>query len=177
MFPDIIAILERHRLTVKMIVITHAHIDHIGGAEKLRASRARRFTCMKPTALLSDQLDVQAAWLGMETPEDPGIDTPAHEGDMLRAGSIEAHVLHTPGPHSGQHFALPAAGTQTDRGRHAVQRQRRTYRFAGRRLQRRSRDRSAASCTRCRRRPLCIPGHGGDHRSARRNARTRLCVA
>ena len=33
----IIAILERHQLTVKMIVITHAHIDHIGGAEKLRA--------------------------------------------------------------------------------------------------------------------------------------------
>ena len=47
--------------------------------------------------VLSDRLDMQAAWLGMETPANPGIDTPAHEGDVLRAGSIEAQVLHTPG--------------------------------------------------------------------------------
>ena len=47
--------------------------------------------------ILSDRLELQAAWLGVETPENPGIDTPTREGDMLRAGSIEAAVLHTPG--------------------------------------------------------------------------------
>jgi glyoxylase-like metal-dependent hydrolase (beta-lactamase superfamily II) len=46
---------------------------------------------------LGDQLAVQAAWLGMEPPENPGIDVAAHEGDVLRAGSIAAEVLHTPG--------------------------------------------------------------------------------
>ena len=34
---EIVAILDRHLLHVKMIVIAHAHIDHIGGAAKLRA--------------------------------------------------------------------------------------------------------------------------------------------
>ena len=34
---QITAILDRHELTVTSIVITHAHIDHIGGAQKLRA--------------------------------------------------------------------------------------------------------------------------------------------
>ncbi len=94
---EIIAILERYRLTVKMIVITHAHIDHIGGAEKLRACTGAPVYMHEADKMLSDQLDVQAAWLGMETPKDPGIDKPAHEGDIIRAGSIEGHVLHTPG--------------------------------------------------------------------------------
>jgi glyoxylase-like metal-dependent hydrolase (beta-lactamase superfamily II) len=58
---------------------------------------------------LADHLSTQAAWLGMETPENPGIDTPAREGDVLRAGSIEAHVLHTPGHTPGSiSLYLPA---------------------------------------------------------------------
>src|ERR1700722_12389779 len=97
----IIAILERNHLTVKMIVITHAHIDHIGGAQKLRASTGAPVYMHEADKALSDQLDTQAAWLGIETPEDPGIDKPAREGDIIRAGSIEAHVLHTPGQTPG----------------------------------------------------------------------------
>ena len=34
---DVLAIVRRHKLQVKQIVITHAHIDHVGGAMKLRA--------------------------------------------------------------------------------------------------------------------------------------------
>jgi hydroxyacylglutathione hydrolase len=94
---EIIAILERNRLIVKMIVITHAHIDHIGGAEKLRTHTGAPVYMHEADKMLSDRLDVQASWLGVETPKDPGIDKPAREGDIIRAGSIEAHVLHTPG--------------------------------------------------------------------------------
>ncbi len=93
----IIAILERNQLSVKMIVITHAHIDHIGGAEKLRAATGAPVYMHEADKMLSDRLDMQAGWLGVETPKDPGIDRPAHEGDIIRAGSVEAHVLHTPG--------------------------------------------------------------------------------
>jgi hydroxyacylglutathione hydrolase len=94
---DIVAIIERHGLTVKMIVITHAHIDHIGGAQKLRARTGAPVYMHEADAFLADQLAMQATWLRIEAPENPGIDTPAHDGDVLRAGSLEAHVLHTPG--------------------------------------------------------------------------------
>src|SRR5580658_4457886 len=49
---EILEIIARNQLTVKMIVITHAHIDHIGGAQKLRHGRGRRFICTPPTASL-----------------------------------------------------------------------------------------------------------------------------
>jgi hydroxyacylglutathione hydrolase len=98
----IVAILAKHGLTAKTIVITHAHIDHIGGAHKLRALTGAPVYMHEADKMLSDRLDVQAGWLGLDTPpEDPGIDTPAHEGDVLRAGSIEAQVLHTPGHTQG----------------------------------------------------------------------------
>ncbi len=98
---DIAEILKRHSLAVKMIVITHAHIDHIGGAQKLRVLTGAPVYMHEADKMLSDRLDIQAGWLGIETPEDPGIDVAAHEGDVLRAGAIEAQVLHTPGHTQG----------------------------------------------------------------------------
>jgi hydroxyacylglutathione hydrolase len=107
----IIAILERHQLKVKMIVITHAHIDHIGGAEKLRAHTGAPVYMHEADKMLSDRLDMQASWLGVETPKDPGIDKPAREGDIIRAGSVEARVLHTPGHTQGSiSLYLPLEG-------------------------------------------------------------------
>ena len=106
---EIVAILDRHKLKVKTIAITHAHIDHVGGAQKLRALTGAPVYMNENDSFLAEHLSMQAAWLGMETPENPGIDTPAHEGDILRAGAIEAHVLHTPGHTPGSiSLFLPA---------------------------------------------------------------------
>jgi glyoxylase-like metal-dependent hydrolase (beta-lactamase superfamily II) len=98
---DIFAILEKHSLTVKAIVITHAHIDHIGGAAKLKAITGAPVHMNQDDAELYDRLDVQAGWLGVETPERTAIDTAAREGDSLKLGDAEFQVLHTPGHTQG----------------------------------------------------------------------------
>ena len=35
---DVLAIVQKHSLKVQQIIITHAHIDHVGGAKKLQAA-------------------------------------------------------------------------------------------------------------------------------------------
>ncbi len=99
--PEILAIVKRHGLTVKAIVITHAHIDHIGGAHRLRAATGAPVYMNQNDTLLRDMLDVQASWLGVETPEKVTIDTPVREGDKLTLGKAEFTVLDTPGHTQG----------------------------------------------------------------------------
>src|SRR2546426_938835 len=54
--PEIFAIVKRHELSVKAIVITHAHIDHIGGAHKLRAATGAPVYMNQNDALLREML-------------------------------------------------------------------------------------------------------------------------
>jgi hydroxyacylglutathione hydrolase len=95
------AILAKHQLRVKAIIITHAHIDHIGGAQKLKDATGAPVYMNAKDQPLSEHLDTQAAWLGMATPERTGIDVDAREGEKVALGPAEFQVLHTPGHTQG----------------------------------------------------------------------------
>jgi glyoxylase-like metal-dependent hydrolase (beta-lactamase superfamily II) len=94
---EILHILERHGLRLTTIVITHAHIDHIGGAQKLKQATGAVVYMSERDNTLYEHLDIQAAWLGVPTPERAQIDMPAREGDRLRVGPASLVVLNTPG--------------------------------------------------------------------------------
>jgi len=98
---QVLAVLQRHGLTVKQIVITHAHIDHIGGAAKLRRLTGAPVILNANDRMLLKMLDVQATWLGMRPPEDTTVDASVSTGDKVQAGNIVADVLHTPGHTEG----------------------------------------------------------------------------
>jgi glyoxylase-like metal-dependent hydrolase (beta-lactamase superfamily II) len=98
---QILAILKKHALKVTAIIITHAHIDHIGGAAKLKAATGAPVHMNANDAPLYNDIDTQASWLGIEPPQRTEIDVNAQNGQVVKLADKEFHILHTPGHTQG----------------------------------------------------------------------------
>jgi len=98
---NVLALVRKHKLQVKQIVITHAHIDHVGGAMKLRAATGAPLLLNQNDYALLKMLDMQAVWVGMASPGKVEIDGSIAAGETVTAGSLSATILHTPGHTEG----------------------------------------------------------------------------
>jgi hydroxyacylglutathione hydrolase len=95
--PEILSRLQKHGLTLRQIVVTHAHIDHVGGAALLKKlTGAPVFLNKRDLGLLS-AMEMQAGWLGVPTPEVMPPDASADDGVAVGLTSLPGEVLHTPG--------------------------------------------------------------------------------
>src|SRR6202007_1497552 len=92
---NVLALVSKHNLRVKQIVITHAHIDHVGGAMKLRAATGAPILLNQNDYALLKMLDVQAAWIGVPAPGNVEIDRSITTGETVSAGS-PTHQVMTP---------------------------------------------------------------------------------
>jgi hydroxyacylglutathione hydrolase len=107
--PRILALLARHSLTVKQIVITHAHIDHIAGANRLKQLTGAPVLYNQNDLPLVKMMDVQAGWLGIPTPAVSKPDDTLDDGKLISIGAsperdqrgLAGIILHTPGHTEG----------------------------------------------------------------------------
>ena len=99
--PRILALLAKHALTVKQIIITHAHIDHIAGAHRLKQLTGAPILYNKNDLPLVKMMDVQATWLGIPTPTVDNPDDTLDDGKLISITGLTGNILHTPGHTEG----------------------------------------------------------------------------
>jgi hydroxyacylglutathione hydrolase len=99
--PRILALLSKHHLTVKQIVITHAHIDHIAGAHRLKQLTGAPILYNQHDLPQVKMMAIQAGWLGVPTPTVQAPDDTLDDGKHIAISGIIGFILHTPGHTEG----------------------------------------------------------------------------
>jgi glyoxylase-like metal-dependent hydrolase (beta-lactamase superfamily II) len=98
---QILVRLGRHSLTVKQILVTHAHIDHIMGAQRLKKITGAPILYNQRDLPLVAIMDEQATWLDIETPDVRPPDADLPDGQTVRFGAVSGQIIHTPGHTQG----------------------------------------------------------------------------
>ncbi len=93
----IVAEIERLGVTVRALIHTHAHLDHIGATHGVKAATAAEVMLHPDDRFLYENVPMQAAPFSFEVFPVPSIDRELNDGLALSAGSVRAKVLHTPG--------------------------------------------------------------------------------
>jgi glyoxylase-like metal-dependent hydrolase (beta-lactamase superfamily II) len=93
--------LQRHGLALKQILITHGHIDHVGGAMKLKQATGAPILMNSADLEQLDLLDQMAEWIGVPSPGAVTIDASLEHDAAIQFGGLSARAIHTPGHTEG----------------------------------------------------------------------------
>lgn len=88
-------------LNVRLILLTHGHFDHIGGAERLRDVTGAPIASFETEAALAANPKINGSLMMLRRPIACTVDRLLQDGETFTVGTVPVTVLHTPGHTAG----------------------------------------------------------------------------
>lgn len=88
---------ERNTLTIRHILLTHAHVDHVTGVAAAKRALGAPVYLHRDDLFLYDRAVQSGAMFGLDVEPQPPIDVFYEPGQAIAFGAYEAHPHHTPG--------------------------------------------------------------------------------
>ena len=90
--------LKKHGATLKYVLLTHGHFDHIAGISN---QKDYKVFMHKNDIGWVNKVNTYLPMFGLSMMEIPNIDNYINDGDIITLGNLEIKVIHTPGHTQG----------------------------------------------------------------------------
>jgi glyoxylase-like metal-dependent hydrolase (beta-lactamase superfamily II) len=97
----ILQTLKTHQFTVKYLIHTHGHIDHVSATAAIQRQTGAPVLLHEADQILLDNLTLQGTMFGLTAPPAPTVDRHICEGDRIDWGRYTLSVMETPGHSPG----------------------------------------------------------------------------
>lgn len=94
---QILALATEHGLTIKYLLHTHAHFDHIMGSRKLKELTGAKICLHEGDTWLYENLEKQCGLFGFKADTPLPVDLHLSDEEDVHVGKCKAKVIHTPG--------------------------------------------------------------------------------
>jgi glyoxylase-like metal-dependent hydrolase (beta-lactamase superfamily II) len=94
---DLLHAVERQSLTIKAILLTHAHLDHVTGVARAKDALKVPIWLHEADNALYERVVQQGLMFGLRVEPQPPVDQFYSPNQAIRFGEYTISVLHTPG--------------------------------------------------------------------------------
>ena len=98
---EIMAAANKAKLSIKYIINTHAHFDHVGGNGPLKKITGAKLAIHSEDVMLLESVALQGAEFGTDAVPSPSPDILLKDDDKIKVGNLVFSVIHTPGHSQG----------------------------------------------------------------------------
>jgi glyoxylase-like metal-dependent hydrolase (beta-lactamase superfamily II) len=94
---ELLTCADRAKLSIKHILLTHAHLDHVTGVAAAKRALQVPIHLHRDDLFLYERVVQQGASFGVHVEPQPPIDEYYTSDEVIRFGNLEARPHHTPG--------------------------------------------------------------------------------